>query len=72
MVKIKADSLRLINLRVREGLSITEFSKKVGVSQPTISRIESGKFSLSPFLANKIAVTLKVPFDDIFSIVEGD
>ena len=72
IIKIMANCSKLVELRIKAGLSRVALAERTGASQPTISRIESGKASASPILANKIAESLGIPFDDIFSIVEGE
>ena len=72
MVKIKADCLKLSELRIRQGMSGTDLAQKVGVTRQNISKIEKGHSNPSPALAKSITMVLNVPFDSIFSIVEGD
>jgi len=72
VLKIKTDRAKLAELRIRKGVSIADLAKKVGVSKESIYAIEKGRFNPSPATAKKIAEELDIPYDDIFSLVEGE
>lgn len=72
MLKIRTNRSKLAELRIRKGISIADFAKKVGVSKESIYSIEKGRFNPSPSTAKKIAEELDVSYDDIFSLVEGE
>ena len=47
-------------LRVANGISQNNLGEEVGLSQPRISRIETGKFAIRPVEAERIARVLGV------------
>lgn len=49
---------KLKEVRIKEGLTITELSKKSGVSTRTIQRIEKGEANFKPETLNRILNTL--------------
>ncbi|GAB6154766.1 hypothetical protein JCM17380_35160 [Desulfosporosinus burensis] len=57
MVKIKTDCFKLSELRINQGMQGTDLARKAGVT---------------PALAKKLAEIFGVPFDNIFTLVEGD
>lgn len=72
MVKIKPNRDELYKLRILQGMSCADLALKVGVTRQCIATIERGLSNPSPSTAKKISEILNVPFDDIFSMVEGD
>ena len=54
---------RLKTARVEKGLTMAELSQLVGISQPQISMLESGKYQLRRKAAEKLAATLEVGVD---------
>ena len=72
MAKIKTDRFKLAEMRIRHGYSCTGLAKELGVSKQAISLIETGRTNPTPALAKKIVEFLNVPYDCIFSIVEGE
>jgi len=71
MVKIKTDRTKLSEVRIKQGLTCADLAEKAGVARQTISQIERG-VNPGPAVAKKIVEILNIPFDDIFSIVEGE
>lgn len=63
---------RLKEHRARINVNQTEMGRLVGVSRQTISQIERGDYSPSVTLALKIAKTLNVRVEDIFSYEEDE
>lgn len=57
---------RLVEYRTKAGLSQTELAKVLNVSRDTISKIETGKFSPSAYLAKIMMVYFECSFDDLF------
>ena len=72
MVKIKTNCSKLSEIRIRKGMLGTDLAKKVGVTRQAIYGIEKGATNPSAGLAKKITEALDVPFDNIFSLVEGE
>lgn len=58
-VPTNGDAIRAI--RQAKGWSAAKFADRIGVSQPYLSRIETGKRSASPTVLRRIADTLDVP-----------
>jgi DNA-binding XRE family transcriptional regulator len=58
---------RVAQARRRAGLTQPQLAEKVGVSRPTIARIEAGGTSPSVALALKIARELGEPVEMLFS-----
>jgi DNA-binding XRE family transcriptional regulator len=52
----------LKGLRYREGLSQTEFAKKLNISQSNLSAMENGRRTIGKELAKKIAKIFKVDY----------
>jgi len=71
MLKVKTDCQRMSEMRIRQGMNCSDLAVKVGVSRQAISKIERGD-TPGPALAKKIVEVLNVPYDCIFSIVEGE
>lgn len=72
MVKIKTNCFKLSEVRIRKGMTGADLAVQVGITKQGIYGIEKGRTSPSPALAKKISEMLGIPFDDIFSIVEGE
>ena len=72
MVRIKTDCSILTELKIKKGISGVDFARGVGITRLGVYTIENGRVNPSPALAKKIAEILEVPFDNIFSLVEGD
>lgn len=49
---------RLRELREAQGLTATQLAERCGLSQPTISKIENGKWSVSLDILSKICEAL--------------
>jgi transcriptional regulator with XRE-family HTH domain len=62
------DGDRVREHRERLALDQAEFSRRCGISQPFLSRIESGQRNPSPRLMKNIARELKVRLDDIVNV----
>ena len=58
-MRLQRHALRVI--RQRSGLSVSALAAQVGISQPHLSNIESGRRQASPQLAHRLARALKVP-----------
>ena len=72
MVKIKTDRFKLSELRINQGMQGTDLARKAGVTKQNIYAIEKGRTNPTPALAKKLAEIFGVPFDNIFTLVEGD
>ena len=72
MLRIRTDRSKMAELRIKKGFSVAVFAEKAGVSKESIYSIEGGRFNPSPLLARKISEILEAPYDDIFSLVEGE
>lgn len=57
--KLPQQSIVLKGLRGREGLSQEQLAKKVGISRETISRMETGRKSISAENAEKFSKILR-------------
>jgi len=57
--------IRIKEIRERVGMTQVELSKKSGISQEHISRIENGKFTPNVKTADRIAEALGVTLMDI-------
>lgn len=55
----------LYELRVQHGLTQSQLSKKLGVSQPEVARLERGKRRIRFDLLQKMAVIFKMSVDEI-------
>ena len=62
---------RLRELRLKKGLTVTELAELSGMTQPTISRLETGGRSPSWETVIRLAEALGVPTDS-FRPPEGD
>jgi antitoxin HigA-1 len=47
-------------LREDDGISVTEFAKKIGMTRTALSRVVNGKAGISPELAVRLAALLNV------------
>ncbi|MGB9866743.1 MAG: helix-turn-helix domain-containing protein [Bacillota bacterium] len=60
--------MKLIELRIRSGLSQRALAKKCGLSSTYISQLESGDRAPSPRAAKVLCEALGVDFDTLFTI----
>ena len=58
----QAVALRLIEYRVKEGITQTELARRVGVRQPAIARLEAGDHEPSFATLARIAQALDIEF----------
>ena len=63
-------SSRLKKIRSSAGLTQAQLAQAAGVSRQTIISIERGDYAPSVYLALRIASTLSVTVEDIFTIKE--
>lgn len=61
----------LSKLRLNKGLSQSELAKKVGLKQPNISAIESGKRRPEYDTARRIAEALSISTDDFYAAFDN-
>ena len=54
--------------RARHGLTQEQLADLVGVTRKTINTVENGRFIPSTLLALKLARTLQVPVETLFSL----
>jgi len=59
---------RLHQLRAERGLTQAALAERVEVSRKTINTVENGIFVPSTILSLKIARTLELPVEEIFSL----
>ena len=62
---------RLKERRAELGLTQAELAELVGVTRKTINTIENRVFVPSTLLALKLARSLQMPVEDLFSISDG-
>lgn len=62
------DELKIRASIAKTGLSLRDFSKKIGVSHGYLSQVLSNKSRPSPKVAKKISAGLNMEIDDIFLI----
>jgi DNA-binding XRE family transcriptional regulator len=55
-------AMALRGLRVKEDITQKELAERLGISQNMVSEMESGKRSITPKMANRIAETFNVPY----------
>ena len=55
----------LRGLRVREGLSQTDFAKKIDVTQSDLSKMETGKRSIGKIIAKRIAKQFDIHYQSL-------
>lgn len=72
MTSIKTNCSRLAEMRIRQGLTCSDLAAKIGVTRSCVATIERGTAKPGPATAKKIVEALNVPYDCIFSIVEGE
>ena len=65
-MKLEVRTDKLAELRIKQGLSQTEFAKGVGITHGYVSQIENGLYAPSPKVAKLIAEALHTDFDTIF------
>ncbi len=59
---------QLQKLRVAKGLSQAELAQKIGANQQDISRLETGKVSMSEHWLEKLTEALDVTIADMFGV----
>ncbi len=59
-------------LRRENKLTMVNFAKKIGLSQPSLSRIESGNQEITFSLLEKICKALKISMGDFLYALEGE
>jgi len=56
----------LIRIRIDRGMTISELSRRSGISHPYLSQLENGRIATpSPHVLRKIADALQVPYLDL-------
>ena len=60
--------IALRGARYREGLSQKELSKRTGVSQNNISKMENGKRAIGEKVAKKLAKVLRIDFELLMDV----
>lgn len=63
IAKYKKSGLALRGARYREGFSQKELSKRTGISQENISKMENGQRSVGEKVAKKLAKALRIDFE---------
>jgi len=66
-VKVSAIGLRLRELRKEHNWTLTEITRRTGISVGTLSKLENGKTELNFSSVSKLAVGLNVPVTDLTS-----
>jgi len=70
---LEAVGPRLKMLRSRHGITLTELSETTGISQSTLSRLETGQRKASLELLLPLALAYRIPLDDLVGAPEvGD
>lgn len=69
MKKIKTNTSKLAEIRIKKGLCISELSRLTNVTQTGLINIEQGKTNPSPKTAKAIIQVLNVEFDELFTII---
>ena len=70
---LEAVGPRLKRLRSRHGITLTELSETTGISQSTLSRLETGQRKASLELLLPLALAYRIPLDDLVGAPEvGD
>ncbi|MDA8017689.1 MAG: helix-turn-helix transcriptional regulator [Thermoanaerobaculia bacterium] len=59
---------RIKSFRKEHGMSQADLAAAVGVTQKTISTIESGRFTPSTVIALRIAAHFGVPVEEVFQL----
>jgi len=70
MKTLRVNKNKLSELRMKQGHTFKSLSERAGVHYLIISRLESGANTTRPSNAVRIANALKVPFDELFEIVD--
>ena len=65
-MKLGVRTNKLIELRIKQGLSQTDLAGRAGITSGYMSQIESGLSTPSPKVAKLIAEVLRTDFDTIF------
>jgi DNA-binding XRE family transcriptional regulator len=71
VTKIKMNTKKLIELRIKQGLSSLALGKKAEISSGAIWALENDTRDPSAATAKKITDALGVEFDELFTIEEG-
>lgn len=66
LLRLKTD--RLIEYRIKAGLSQRSLAKRSGLSSAYVSQLESGNRTPSPKVAKLLCESLGVQFDELFEI----
>ncbi|UXS59870.1 helix-turn-helix transcriptional regulator [Staphylococcus ureilyticus] len=69
-MSVYLDNKKAKKLMFIKGFNVSSFAEKIGVGVSYLSQILNGKKSPSPKLAKKIAETLEVEIEDLFSFEE--
>jgi transcriptional regulator with XRE-family HTH domain len=59
-------------LRRENKLTMVDFAKQIGLSQPSLSRIESGNQEITFSLLEKVCKALNISMGDFLYILEGE
>lgn len=59
---------RIKSFRIERGMSQADLAAAVGVTQKTISTIESGRFTPSTVIALRISAHFGVPVEEVFTL----
>ncbi len=74
--EIKMDDLQagklIRRLRRESKLTMVDFAKQIGLSQPSLSRIESGNQEITFSLLEKICKALNISMGDFLYALEGE
>ena len=65
-MKLGVKTNKLVELRIKQGLSQIDLARGVGITSGYMSQIESGLSTPSPKVAKLIAEVLRADFDTIF------
>ena len=71
MIRIIPNKEKIINARIRMGLTGKKLAERIGTSRQTILNLESGS-SVSPVTSKAVCDILEKPFDELFTIEEGE
>lgn len=58
-------------LRREKNITMVDFAKQIGLSQPSLSRIESGNQEITFYLLQKICEALDIKMGDFLYALEG-
>lgn len=70
-MSVYLDNQKAKKLMFIKGFNVTSFAEEVGVGVSYLSQILNGKKTPRPKLAKKIAETLEVEIEEVFSFEEG-